>query len=179
MEKARNVEETKVIPRQLSALTLYRCEQSVLDYCHAHLSLQLNVGMEPKTQELGGRSLARAATLDVSTQWNSLYLMLERFLEQYSAVQTANLDQRLRKNMEKDRLARCEDFRKAEDFINLMRLLYISTLCVSTEKNPTFGQILPILKKLERHFTVVEGEPVFVSNLKKQVWANLSKRFRK
>lgn len=42
------------IPRQLSALTLYRCEQSVLDYCHAHLSLHLNMGMEPTTQELGG-----------------------------------------------------------------------------------------------------------------------------
>lgn len=42
------------IPRQLSALTLYRCEQSVLDYCHAHLSLHLNMGMDPTTQELGG-----------------------------------------------------------------------------------------------------------------------------
>ncbi|XP_062240051.1 leucine-rich repeat transmembrane neuronal protein 4 [Platichthys flesus] len=42
------------IPRQLSALTLYRCEPSLLDYCHAHLSLQLNVGMEPPTQAPGG-----------------------------------------------------------------------------------------------------------------------------
>lgn len=42
------------IPQQLSALTLYRYEQSVLDYCHAHLSLHLNVGMEPPTQALGG-----------------------------------------------------------------------------------------------------------------------------
>ncbi|TNN70691.1 hypothetical protein EYF80_019128 [Liparis tanakae] len=41
------------VPRQLSALTLYRYEQSVLHYCHAHLSLQLNVGMEPPTQALG------------------------------------------------------------------------------------------------------------------------------
>lgn len=46
------------------------------------------------------------------------------------------------------------------------------------EKNPTCGQILPILKKLEMHFTVVEGDTVFVSNLKKQVWANLSKRYQ-
>ncbi|KAG7489134.1 leucine-rich repeat transmembrane neuronal protein 4-like isoform X1 [Solea senegalensis] len=39
------------IPQQLSALALYRCERSVLDY---NLSLQLNVGMEPHTQALGG-----------------------------------------------------------------------------------------------------------------------------
>lgn len=32
----------------------YRCEQSVLDYCHTHLSLHLNVGMEPSTQAQGG-----------------------------------------------------------------------------------------------------------------------------
>lgn len=47
------------ITRQLSALTLYRCEQSVLDYCHAHLSLHLNVGMESPTQALGGQRPAR------------------------------------------------------------------------------------------------------------------------
>lgn len=41
--------------------------------------------------------------LDVRTRWNSLYLMLERFLEQYPAIQAASLDQRLRKNMERDR----------------------------------------------------------------------------
>ncbi|XP_034093328.1 zinc finger BED domain-containing protein 1-like isoform X2 [Gymnodraco acuticeps] len=118
--------------------------------------------------------------LDVRTRWNSLHLMLERFLEQYPAIQAASLDQRLRKPMERDRLARFtdEDLRRAEDFIRLMRVMYTSTLCVSSEKNPTSGQILPILKKLEMHFTVTDGDTVFVSNLKKQVWGNLSKRYQ-
>ena len=68
-----------------------------------------------------------------------------------------------------------EDFRKAED---LMKVLYTSTLCVSSEKSPTCGQIMPILKKLEAHLAVKDGDTVFVSNLKKQVWANLSKRYQ-
>ncbi|XP_061902651.1 E3 SUMO-protein ligase ZBED1-like [Entelurus aequoreus] len=79
--------------------------------------------------------------------------MLERFTEQYPEIQATTLDQRLRKNMERDRPARLteEDFTKAEDFISLMKVLYTSTLCVSSEKSPTCGQILPILKKLEAH----------------------------
>ncbi|XP_061762177.1 zinc finger BED domain-containing protein 4-like isoform X2 [Nerophis ophidion] len=127
-------------------------------------------------QELPRHSLI----LDVRTRWNSLYLMMERFTEQYPAIQATTFDQRLRKNMERDRLARLteEDFRKAEDFISLMKGLYTSTLCVSSEKSPTCGQILPILKKLEAHLAVKDGDAVLVSNLKKQVWANLSKRYQ-
>lgn len=79
-----------------------------------------------------------------------------------------------------NRLARLtdEDLRKAEDFVQLMRVLYTSTLCVSTEKSPTCGQILPILQKLREHFTVQDGDTVFVSTLKKTVWSDLSQRYQ-
>ncbi|XP_014883246.1 leucine-rich repeat transmembrane neuronal protein 4 isoform X1 [Poecilia latipinna] len=42
------------IPQQLNPLALYRCEQLVLDHCHAHLSLHHNVGMEPSARAPGG-----------------------------------------------------------------------------------------------------------------------------
>lgn len=71
-----------------------------------------------------------------------------------------------------------EDFRKGEDFVHLMRILYTSTLCVSSEKSPTCGQVLPIIQKLEKHFTVVEDDTVFVSSIKQAVWQNLSKRYQ-
>ncbi|KAI7789674.1 putative zinc finger BED domain-containing protein 1-like [Triplophysa rosa] len=107
--------------------------------------------------------------------------VLKRFLEQYPAIQAASLDQRLRKPMDRDRPARLteEDFRKGEDFVHRMRILYTSTLCVSYEKSPTCGQVLPILQKLEKHFTVVEDDTVFVSSIKQAVWQNLSKRYQR
>ena len=66
--------------------------------------------------------------LDVKTRWNSLFLMVERFLEQYPALQAAVLDPRIRKPMERDRLDRItdEDFTKAEEFIKVMKVLYTS-----------------------------------------------------
>ncbi|XP_037548893.1 E3 SUMO-protein ligase ZBED1 [Nematolebias whitei] len=117
--------------------------------------------------------------LDVGTRWDSFYLMLERFTEQYPAILATSLDQRLSKNMERDSLAQLteEDFRRAEDLTNLMKLLYTCT-CVSSEKGATCGQILPILQKLEAHLTVKEGDTVFVSNLKNQIWANLSEHYQ-
>lgn len=44
-----------------------------------------------------------AILLDVRTRWNSLFLMVERFLEQYPAIQAASMDLRLKKSMDRDR----------------------------------------------------------------------------
>ncbi|KAI4802932.1 hypothetical protein KUCAC02_006499 [Chaenocephalus aceratus] len=44
--------------------------------------------------------------------------------------------------------------------------------------SPTCGQILPILRRLEKHFTVEEGDAVLVSSLKQAVCGNLSKRYQ-
>ena len=118
--------------------------------------------------------------LYVKTRWNSLFLMVERFLEQYPALQAAVLDPRIRKPMERDRLDRItdEDFTKAEEFIKFMKVLCTSTLCVSSEKTPTCGQILPILVKLMAHFTVQEGDSSFVSDIKRKVLTDLSGRYQ-
>ncbi|XP_056451221.1 zinc finger BED domain-containing protein 4-like isoform X2 [Gadus chalcogrammus] len=118
--------------------------------------------------------------LDVRTRWNSLYLMMERFCEQFPAIQAAAIDQRLRKPMEKEKLARMgnEDLRKAEEFVKLMRMPYTSTLADTSEKVPTCGQILPILQKLREHYTVQTDDSAFVRSVKENIWNDLSKRYQ-
>ncbi|CAK6979108.1 uncharacterized protein LOC117527620 isoform X5, partial [Scomber scombrus] len=75
---------------------------------------------------------------------------MERFLEQYPAIQAAAMDPRLKRGMDRERVQRVshDDIRKCEDFIDT-RVLYQCTLCVSSDKSATAGQILPILNKLQ------------------------------
>lgn len=70
------------------------------------------------------------------------------------------------------------DFAKAEEFVKCMNIMYTSTLCVSSEKSPTCGQILPILAKLEAHFKVTDEDSLFVSAVKEKVWGDLEKRYQ-
>nr|XP_046195838.1 uncharacterized protein LOC124027455 isoform X4 [Oncorhynchus gorbuscha] len=82
--------------------------------------------------------------------------------------------------MTKDNLDRLKDkdFHKAEEFVQLMVILYTSTLCVSCDNNATCGQIIPILHKLEEHFTVKHEDTTFVATIKEKVWENLSERYQ-
>ncbi|XP_047664948.1 uncharacterized protein LOC113656671 [Tachysurus fulvidraco] len=102
--------------------------------------------------------------LDVKTRCNSLYLMIERFMEQFPAIQAAALDSRLQKALYKDNLDRLKD-----DHENP---LYIHEIAIgkSCEKNAACGQILPILQKLEEHFTLKDEDTMFVASMRSKKW---------
>lgn len=71
-----------------------------------------------------------------------------------------------------------DDFRKAEEFVRVMRILYTSTICISAEKSPTLGQILPILGKLQQHFTVANDDSAFTMTIKEKILGDLSQRYK-
>lgn len=67
---------------------------------------------------------------------------------------------------------------KAKQFMELMGVLYTSTLCLSTEKSPTCGQIIPILEKLEIHDEVKPEDSAIQHDIKEKVWTDLSTRYK-
>ncbi|XP_059183296.1 uncharacterized protein LOC131962324 [Centropristis striata] len=92
--------------------------------------------------------------------------MVESFIEQYPAIQVALRDPRIKKAMDRDS--------KCEDFVDTMKVLYTSTIAVSSDKSATAGQILPILDKLKTKFEVKDDDSAFKRAIKEKVWADLS-----
>ncbi|XP_053176913.1 uncharacterized protein LOC128360498 [Scomber japonicus] len=118
--------------------------------------------------------------VDIRTHWRSLYLMVERFVEQYTAIQAATADPRLKPSFEKKRLETLSgaDLQEAEEFIRTMKPLYRSSLCVPADKSPICSQIFPILKELEAHFETQDEDSLFTATLKQKVWVDLSSCYK-
>lgn len=70
------------------------------------------------------------------------------------------------------------DHQEAEEFIQILKPLYTSALCVSAEKSPTCSQIFPILKKLEAHFEGQHEDTPFANTLKETIWGDLSPHYK-
>lgn len=71
-----------------------------------------------------------------------------------------------------------EAFWSGGQFVKSMRILYTSIICISSEMSPSLSQILPILGKLQQHFTVTDEDSSFTQTIEERLWYDLSKRYQ-
>ncbi|KAI8502479.1 hypothetical protein Bbelb_200670 [Branchiostoma belcheri] len=70
------------------------------------------------------------------------------------------------------------DVEKMELFLEVMKLPYMITVAMSSEKKPTSGQVLPILHKLEQHLLDKDEDDNFTKQIKSSIRDDLSTRYR-
>ncbi|KAI8502460.1 hypothetical protein Bbelb_200480 [Branchiostoma belcheri] len=70
------------------------------------------------------------------------------------------------------------DVQKMELFLEAMKLPYMITVAMSSEKKPTSGQVLPILHKLEQHLLDKDEDDNFTKQIKSSIRDDLSTRYR-
>ncbi|XP_078682098.1 E3 SUMO-protein ligase ZBED1-like [Branchiostoma floridae x Branchiostoma belcheri] len=121
-----------------------------------------------------------ALILDCKTRWNSAYMMVERFVEQYPAIVAASLDDRVKKKDSFKKLQRCsdQDIDRMERFLAVLKLPYKMTVAMSSEKRATSGQVLPLLDKLEQHLVEKADDDKFIKDIKGAIRKDLVTRYQ-
>lgn len=113
---------------------------------------------------------------DVVTRWNSSFDMLERFIEQQTAVYATLLDKQVRGadlSTLNDR-----DFASAEQIVKLLGPVKTATTIMCEEKQPTVSIIAPLHAKLLAHCEVCEGEDSpLITEMKSTLSKDLKDRY--
>ncbi|KAL0151535.1 hypothetical protein M9458_053187 [Cirrhinus mrigala] len=114
---------------------------------------------------------------DVSTRWNSVHDMVERFLEQQPAITAALLSAELRKREKAICTFTESDISNAEEFIQALKAMKVATCVLSDESKPTLSVIAPLLAQLLQDTQEKSGDPPFVKEIKEAVHQDLKKRY--
>lgn len=115
--------------------------------------------------------------IDYKTRWNSTYCMIERFLEQRPSILATLLDDSVKSLSQKAKIV-CgmsdTVIQECEEFVNYMKIMMTATVALCEEKSPTASLILPLLGKLNRHFTIYDTDFAFVKSVQEMISKNLA-----
>lgn len=106
---------------------------------------------------------------DEATRWNSSYEMIERYLEQKSAVYSAL---RALKNKEIANLTD-QEVSVAESVIEIMKPLKTVTTILSTETSPSVSTILPLKAMISTSVENKDEDTPSVREIKQAISENL------
>ncbi|KAI2645902.1 E3 SUMO-protein ligase ZBED1 [Labeo rohita] len=113
---------------------------------------------------------------DVCTRWNSSVEMLERFLEQQTAILATLMSKDLRRGTEVHTLTET-DISNAEDIVKVMAPIKIATTMMCEEEQPTVSVIAPLQAKLLKHLEPCEDDTDMTREIKSTMTTDFSSRY--
>ncbi|XP_039607958.1 E3 SUMO-protein ligase ZBED1-like [Polypterus senegalus] len=114
---------------------------------------------------------------DVVTRWISTYDMLQRFLEQQSAVCASLLEKQLRKVSSDLYSLEPNDITAAEEIVKVLEPVKTAATIMCDENQPTLSVIAPLLAKLLDHFKISEDDSAIVREMKHAMVKDLRDSF--
>ncbi|KAL0149553.1 hypothetical protein M9458_055080, partial [Cirrhinus mrigala] len=114
---------------------------------------------------------------DCPTRWNTIYDMMERYLEQQPAIYSALMDKNVKKNVKDIAVSSDSELKLTEEMINLLKLLKTITTLLSTETTPSLSMVLPLKTMILKSMEPVEDESLAIKDAKAAISQDLENRY--
>jgi hypothetical protein len=115
---------------------------------------------------------------DVATRWKSVYLMLDRLLEQRGAVSAVLTDSSVSKRSDRDLELTTSQWRMAEDIVNVLKPMIKLTELLSQDMNAFLSATVPLLLNInKRHLVVHEDDSAVTKTLKITLTEEIDRRW--
>lgn len=117
---------------------------------------------------------------DVATRWNSVYLMLDRLLEQRGTVSAVLKDSTVSKRSDSDLELTTSHWRMAEDIVNVLKPMIKLTELLSQDMNTSLSATVPMLMNIKKqHLVVHKDDSAVTKTLKITLTEEIDRRWER
>lgn len=175
--------------RQAHFAALYQCGaqarsnlSAVAAACHlvAHFKKGNKAKSGPKQKQEQQNVPEHELIQDVSTRWNSTFLMLERLLEQHWPITAVLSDPNFTKKSDSSTLdLSSTHWNAVEDIKNVLKPMVTLTELLSEEDNASLSATVPMLANLrKRHLTITDNDSPFTKKMKSKLIEEIDSRWK-
>lgn len=115
---------------------------------------------------------------DVVNHWNSVYLMLDRLIEQKGPVSAVLTDEIVSKRSDRDLELSTSQWRTAEDIVAVLKPMITLTELLSEENNASLSATVPMVMNIKkRHLVVHEDDSRITKIIKTRLSEEMDRRW--